>query len=347
MMKCLKFAAAGVGVGAMMALSATSGHAATTWTCNIFPGPKHFVNIDTKAWGKDVAKVTNGEVKTNFLPSNAAPPPKQLNAIVAGTFDCALIFHGFTAKQAIGPQFAVLPFLNAGNAEVGSVAFWRTWDKHFAAKKEFQSKGIKILSQYQFVGIHFFTAKDKPINSMADMKSMKMWALAGTTSRTLKAAGVNHVSGPAARMAEFTQTKVVQGIAGATHTGMVVFAGIRFPKWGTFTNGSIMEPSFAWMVSKKKWDGLTAEQRAAIESVSGEKMGRAIGKRSDSFEIKNADKMTEVGLKRIKASEAFEAELQKAAAPQINAWIKRAATIGVDGAQVIADYKKTVSDLSR
>ena len=108
-----------------------------------------------------------------------------------------------------------------------------------------------------------------------------------------------------------------------------------------------MAPSFAWMVSKKKWDGLTAQQRAAIESVSGEKMGRAIGKRSDLFEIKSADKMTEAGLKRIKASDAFEAELHKAASPQINAWIKRAATIGVDGAKVIADYKKTVSDLSR
>ena len=236
-MNKFKLAAAGFGAGAMMALSAAPGHAAETWTCNIFPGPKHFVNIDTKAWGKDVARVTNNGVKVNFLPSNAAPPPKQLNGIVAGTFDCALIFHGFTAKQAIGPQYAVLPFLNAGSAEIGSVAFWRTWKKHFAEKKEFESKGIKILTQYHFVGIHFFTAKEKPINSLADMKTQKMWALAGTTSRTLKAAGVSHVSGPAARMAEFTQTKVVQGIAGATHTGMVVFAGIKFCEMGDLYQG--------------------------------------------------------------------------------------------------------------
>lgn len=346
-MNNFKLAAAGLGAGAMLALSATPGHAAENWTCNIFPGPKHFVNIDTKAWGKDVERVTNSGVKVNFLPTSAAPPPKQLNGIAAGTFDCALIFHGFTAKQAIGPQYAVLPFLNAGSAEIGSVAFWRTWKKHFAEKKEFESKGIKILSQYHFVGIHFFTSQDKPINSLADMKTMKMWALAGTTSRTLKAAGVSHVSGPAARMAEFTQTKVVQGIAGATHTGMVVFAGIKFAKWGTFTKGSIMAPSFAWMLSTKKWDALTADQRKAIEQVSGEKMARAIGKRSDEFEIKNYNRMTEAGLKRISASDAFEAELKKAAAPQVNAWIKKAATIGVDGAQVIADYKKIVSDMSR
>ncbi|MAI12207.1 MAG: hypothetical protein CBD27_11135 [Rhodospirillaceae bacterium TMED167] len=337
----------GLVISAIIALAVPPVQAATNWTCNIFPGPKHFVNIDTKAWGKDVEKVTKNEVKVNFLPSNAAPPPKQLNGIVAGTFDCALIFHGFTGKQAIGPQYAILPFLNAGNAEVGSVAFWRTWERHFAAKKEFESKGIKILSQYHFVGVHFFTSKDNPITSMADMKNMKMWALAGTTSRTLKAAGVNHVSGPAARMAEFTQTKVVQGIAGATNTGMVVFAGTKFPKWGTFTKGSIMAPSFAWMLDKNKWDALTAGQRAAISSVSGEKMARAIGKRADEFEVKFAKKLDGVGVKRMQASNAFEAELRKAANPQIQAWIKRAATIGVDGNQVIEDYKKIVANLSR
>ena len=346
-MNNLKLLGVGIFAGAVIVMNSLPGYAATTWTCNIFPGPKHFINIDTKIWGKDVDRVTNGEVKPKFLPSNAAPPPKQLNGIAAVTFDCALIYVAFASKQALGPQYAILPFLNAGSAENGSVAYWRTWKKHFATKKEFESIGIKILSLYQFVGIHFFTSKDKPINSMADMKNMKVWALAGTTSRTLKAAGVSHVSGPAARMAEFTQTKVVQGIAGATHTGMIVFAGIRFPKWGTFTKGTIMTPSFAWMLSKKKWDALTAGQRKAIETVSGEKMGRAIGIRSDQIEIKSAEKMTKVGLKTINASDAFEAELQKAGAPQGNAWIKRAATIGVDGAKVIADYRKIVSDLSR
>ncbi|MDA0240791.1 MAG: TRAP transporter substrate-binding protein DctP [Proteobacteria bacterium] len=344
-MNNLKLTAAGIATGAMMALTAMPSHAATTWTCNIFSGPKHFINVDTKIWGKDVAEVTKGEVNARFLPANAAPPPKQIDAITAGTFDCALIFHGFTAKRAVGPQFAILPFLNAGNAEAGGVAFWRTWQKHFAAKKEFEKKGIKILSQYQFPGVHFFTSEPEPINSLADMKGMKMWALAGTSSRTMKEAGVNHVSGPAARMAEFTQTKVVQGLAGTPRAGIVNYAGVQFPKWGTFTKGSIMSPSFAWMVSKRKWDALTAEQRKAIMSVSGEKMARGVGRTADKFEITSAEKLAKAGVKETKASAAFEAELQKAGAPQVKAWIKRAATIGVDGAQVIADYKKIVSDL--
>ena len=316
-----------------------------TWTCNIFPGPKHFVNKDIKPWGKEVGEVTKGEIAVKFLPTSAAPPPKQVDGVAAGTFDCAFVFNAFTAKRAVGPLFGILPFLNAGNGEQGSVAYQRTWSKHFAAKNEFADDGIVVLSMFQFPGVHFFTARDTPINSIADLKNQKVWALAGTSSKTMKAAGVSHVSGPAARMAEFTQTKVVQGLAGITRAGIIQFAGITFPKSGTITSKSIMAPSFAWFVSKKKWEGVSPASQKAIMAISGEKLARAIGKTADEFEVIAAKRLKKAGVIEVKADAAFEADLVAAAKPQVDAWIKRAKTIGVDGAAVIADYKKLVSDL--
>lgn len=333
------------GIVALLPLMAVDAYAAERWTCNIFPGPKHFINKALKPWGKEVREVTKGEVKVNFLPTSAAPPPKQIDGIVAGTYDCAFIFHAFTAKRAVGPQFGILPFLSKGNAEQGSVAFWRTWDKFFGPKKEFEDDGIKILSMFQFPGVQLWTAKDKPLGSIADLKGHKVWALAGTSSRTMKAAGVNHVSGPAARLAEFTQTKVVQAIVGSTRAGIVNFAGVQFPKSGTFTAKSIMAPSFAWMVSKKRWDALTPDQRKAIMAISGEKLARTIGVIADKFEIVSAKKLAKAGVSEVKASKEFEAELAKAAGPQIGAWLKRAKTIGVDGNEVIAEFDRIVGEL--
>lgn len=330
---------------ALLPLLAVDAHSAERWTCNIFTGPKHYINKALKPWRKQVGEVTKGEVKVNFLPASAAPPPKQIDGIVAGTYDCAFIFHAFTAKRAIGPQFGILPFISKADAERGSVAYWRTWNKHFGPKNEFEDDGIKILSMFQFVGVHFWTAESKPIDAIDDMKTQKMWALAGTSSRTMKAAGIAHVSGPAARMAEFTQTKVIQGIAGATRGGIVNFAGVQFPKSGTFTARTMMAPCFAWMVSKKRWDRLTADQRAAIMSVSGEKLARAAGVASDEFEVISAKKLAKAGVKAVKASAAFEKALQEAARPQIGAWIERAKTIGVDGAAVLAEFDKIVADL--
>jgi len=328
-------------------LIGTGAQATTTWVCNVFTGPKHFVNKGLKAWGRDVRKVTKGEVKVRFLPSSAAPPPKQIDGIVGGTFDCAFIFHAFTAKRAVGSAFGILPFISEAGSSIASVAYWRVWNRHFAAKQEYEKHGIKIISMFQFPGVQFFTSQDKPINSIADMKNMKMWALAGTSSRTLKAAGVNHVSGPAARMAEFTQTKVVQGLAGTTRAGIVNFAGVQFPKSGTITRKSIMMPSFAWMVSLKKWNALTAAQRKAIMSVSGEKIAARIGKDGDAFEVVAENKLKKVGVKFVKASSKFEADLSAAAKPQIDAWLKRAKGVGVDGNAVLADYAKEITGLMK
>lgn len=339
--------AASVGFGAILSASTQTTQAAEKWTCNIFTGPKHYVNKALKPWRKAVQKSTNGELKINYLPSSAAPPPKQIDGIAAGTFDCAFIFVAFTAKRAVGPGFGILPFLSgAKNTVQSSVAYHRTWAKHFEGKGEFKDDGVKVLGMYQFPGVHFATSKDKPINSMSDLKSMKMWALAGTSSKTLKAAGINHVAGPAARMAEFTQTKVVQGLAGTTRGGIVNFAGVQFPKSYTYTSRSLMMPSFAWMVSSKKWDALSAQNKKKVLAESGEKLARSVGVASDNFEKVAKAKMDKAGIKFVKASAEFEADLKKVANAQVSTWIKRSASIGVDGNQVLKDFGAAVKSIN-
>lgn len=335
------------GTAAILVISSGSAQAAQTWVCNIFAGPKHFINKPLRAWKRDVEKVTKGEVKIRYLGTSASPPPKQIDGIVGGTFDCAFIFHAFTAKRAIGPGLGILPFLNRGNAEHGSVAYWRVWKKYFERKKEFEDDGIKILSMFHFGGVHFFTATDKPIMSVDDMKNQKMWALAGTSSRTMKVLGVNHVSGPAVRVAEFTQTKVVQGIAGLPREGIVTYAGVQFPKHGTITEHSMMMPSFAWMVSLKKWNALNRALQAAILSVSEEKLARNVGLEADKAEISAKVRLAKVGIKEHKASKAFELELKKAGQLQMDAWIARTKKINVDGAKAISEYQSTVSKLDK
>lgn len=342
-MRNLIFATVAASVGVLTATGAA--HAAERWTCNVFFGPSHYINDVLKPWGEEVGKVTNGEVRINFLPASAAPPPKQIDGIVAGTFDCAAIFVTFAAKRAAGPMFGILPLYSRGNGETGSVAYYRTWSKHFADKKEFADDNVHILSMFQFPSVQIWTATDKPIDSVEDLKSQKMWALAGPVSRTMEALGVHHVSGPAARVAEFTQTKVIQGIGGITAGGIINYAGIQFPKSATITGKALMPPSFAWMVSKRKWDALTDEQRRAITAISGEKLGRDVGKAADDFEKESMKRLEEAGVKIVKASPAFEAELEKAAAPQVDAWTKRVKSLGVDGRKVLQEFDRIVGEL--
>jgi TRAP-type transport system periplasmic protein len=260
-MRYIKILAATALLGATFV---TAAHAATEIVFNVFTGPRHFINDPFKAWAKDVTAATNGRVTVKFLPTSAAPPPKQMDGVVSGQFDAAFIFHGFTGKRAIGPQFGNLPFILDGNAEAGSVAYWRTYDKYFGGKNEFGKIGIKILSMFQFPGGPFYSGDDKPITSIADMKARKMWVLAGTPSRTLKIAGVNHVSGPAARVNEFTQTNVIDGIAGISMDAVRSFGALSFTKVATILDDKIQSASFAMFISAKKWNMISPKSHHGI-----------------------------------------------------------------------------------
>ena len=255
---------AAAGIAALMPLVAVNAGAAERWTCNVFTGPKHFINKALKPWGKQVREVTEGEVKVNFLPTSAAPPPKQIDGIVAGTYDCAFIFHAFTAKRAIGPQFGILPFISRANAERGSIAFWRTWNKHFGAKKEFEDDGIKVLSMYHFPGVHFWTVEgqadrlDRRLEEPEDVGARRNLLAHHEGGRRRprvrprRPAGRVHPDqgGPGSRRHH-------KGLGSSTSPAS------SFAKSGTFTSKTMMAPSFAWMVSKKRWDALSPALRKA------------------------------------------------------------------------------------
>ena len=324
---------------------AADAQAKEKWIFNIFVGPKHLVNHPLKKeWAPDVMAATKGEVEITFLPTSAAPPPKQIDGVASGQFDGAFIFHGFTAKRAIGTRLGILPFLASGKGEALSVAYWRTYEKFFADKREYDDDGIQILSVFQFTGGNFYSGTDKPILSIADMKARKMWVLAGTPSQTLKGVGVKHVSGPAARVSQFTQTNVVQGLAGFPREGIVAFGALEFTKSTTVTSGAaIMIPSFALFVSKKKWDALSPALQKAVMSVSGEKVARAVGKRADIHEVKAHKTMNEKGIVDHTASKAFENELRAAGKPVVKAWLQQVKKLGVDGNEAIKFYRRQVS----
>ena len=312
---------------------------------NVFPGPRHHANVPFRAWAAEVEKVTSGRVHIKFLPTSAAPPPKQIDGVVSGQFDAAFIFNGFTAKRAVGPQFGMLPFLLNADAEIGSVAYWRTYQKFFASKKEFDKIGIRILSMFHFPGNNIYSGTDTPIRSIADMKSRKMWALAGTPSHLLKNAGVNHVSGPAARVNEFTQTNVVDGLAGISFDGVRGFGALSFVKSATILDDKLMAPTFLMFISEKKWQTFSPEDQKAITAISGEKVARAVGAQSDVAEEVGRKALVDAKVEFIKGSPAFEAELKKAGQPIVTGWIGRAKKLGVDGQEVIRFYKAEVEKL--
>ena len=343
-----KMAVVGVaGVAAMMA--ASSANAATKILVNIFVPPQHFIHKPYKAWGKEVGKVTNNRVTVSFLPASAAPPPpKQIDGALAGQYDSAFMFNGFNAKRADWPAMFMLPFLLEGDAEEGSVAVWRTQQKYFAKFARFKKAGVTGLSYFQFPGGHFFSGNDTPIRSIADLKSRKMWALAGTPTKVLKLAGVDHVAGPAARLSGFVQTNVVQGVAGISQDAIVTFGGLAFTKSATVNSKArLAVPNFIIFVTNKKWDGIAAADQASIRGISGEKLSRAIGAAADAAEQRRHKLLISKGIKIYETPDSFKQELLKASAPLFAAWAKKAKKLGIDAQEPQDFFKAEVAKLQK
>ncbi len=320
-------------------LASSAANAQVKILVNIFVGPAHFIHAPYKAWGVEVGKVTGGRVTVEFLPASAAPPPKQIDGALAGNYDGAFMFNGFNGKRAPFTQMLLLPFVMEGNAEAGSVATWRTYEKYFNHLGQFEKVGITPLSYFQFPGGHFFSAGD-PILSIADLKSRKMWALAGTATRVLKLAGVDHVAGPAARLAEFVQNKTVQGVAGISHDAIITFGGLEFTKSATVREDArIGAANFIMFLTTKKWKEISPADQAAIKKISGEPFARAVGRAADVAEAKRRQQLIDKGVNIVETPESFKQELLEASAPLFEAWKKSAAKMGVEAQAPIDFYK--------
>lgn len=324
---------------AVSAIASSSANAQVKILVNIFVGPAHFIHAPYKAWGTEVGKVTDGRVVVEFLPASAAPPPKQIDAALAGQYDGAFMFNGFNAKRAPFTQMLMLPYSLEGNAEAGSIATWRTYDKYFNQLGQFEKVGITPLSYFQFPGGHFFSSGD-PILSVADLGRVKMWALAGTATKALTLAGIDHVAGPAAKLAPFVQNKVVQGVAGISQDAIITFGGLDWVKSATVrTNARLVAPNFIMFVTSKKWKEISAADQTAIRNISGEAFAGAVGRAADVAEARRRKQLIDKGVKIVETPEAFKQELLKAAAPLFDVWKKNAAKMGVDAQEPLDFYK--------
>lgn len=175
-----------------------------------------------------------------------------------------------------------------------------------------------------------------------------MWALAGPAAKTLELAGVEAlVAGPAARVSEFCQTNVVDGVAGISHDAIVTFGCLEFTKSLTAHIGRrLVMPNFILFVTNDKWAEISPADQELIRSISGEYLARAVGAAADVAENRRIVQLTEAGVTFTVTSESFAAEMRAAAQPLYDAWTASAADMGVPAEEPIDFYKDEVQNYS-
>lgn len=254
--------------------------------------PNHGVNTEIFAGLiEQMEQATDGAV-TGELVSGLAPPPAQMDLILDGAADIAVIFHGYQPGRFIATQLIELPGFE-GSAEAASVAYWRVHEEHLAALDE--HRGVKVIALHTHgPGQMHLTKQADSLDALNGLKTRIGGGVAGNVGAQLGLVGINV---PAPQVYETLESGAADAVA--MNTGERL--GFRLDEVAPYMYempGGFYRGSFALIMSQETFDSMPEEIRKALdEQVFGEAASRMSGAAWDlsdklAYDAMNADNIT-------------------------------------------------------
>jgi TRAP-type C4-dicarboxylate transport system substrate-binding protein len=333
MKKCLALLLA----AAVGALWATGASAETIWRLSNWIPATHPVTVDIlEVWAKQVENATQGRIKFQFVPALGAPPA-HFDLVRNGVADVALIGPSYTPARFSLTRAAELPFLS-DSSKASSLALSRAQEKFFAKANEFQ--GVKLAGIWTHGPAHIFSIK-APINSVADMKGLKIRTAGGIADDVARLAGAVPFFAPASQTYDVLSKGVADGILFPAES-VPSFRLETIVRYGALVKGGIYQLVHAVIVNQAKWDALSPADKAAVDKVSGEALTVLASTVWDRLNAEGIAAMKKAGIQLHDASPAMMKELRTRYAGLLDAWYADAAKKGVDGKAAWSFIEATV-----
>jgi TRAP-type C4-dicarboxylate transport system substrate-binding protein len=324
---------------ALALLAGAAVQAQTVLTVSTWVPPTHSLSMAQKAWCDQLEQSTSGKMKCNILPRGVSAPPGTYDAVKNGLADISFTVHGYTPGRFVHTQMAELPFLG-NTSEPISVAFNKVAIKNPAFLAEHQ--GVKVLSFFTHgPGIVFNTKR--PITKAADLQGLKFRVGGGMVNEISKALEMNVTLKPATDSYELLSGGVMDGTlfpAESTES----FKIDKIVKHATVFPGGLYNTSFVFMMNQARYDKLTAEEKKAVDAISGETAARIFGRGWDKVDRQGMALMQANNVQVVKADAKFVAEIKAKTAPLEQNWIKAAEAKGLkDAAKVLAEFRAEIA----
>ena len=330
---------------AALALTSFAGvaHAQTVLTVSSWLPPTHTASMAQKEWCDLLTENTKGRIKCNMLPRGVSPAPGTYDAIKNGLADLSYTVHGYTPGRFVMTQMTELPFLG-NSAETISVALSRVSGKNpeFAAEHQ----GVKVLTLFSHgPGIVFNTKR--PIAKTDDLSGLKFRVGGGMVNDISKTLGMNATLKPAPDSYELLSSGVMDGTlfpAESTES----FRIDKIIKHATTFPGGLYNTSFVFMMNQAKYDKLSAEDKKAVDAISGETAARIFGRGWDKVDRRAFGLMQANGVQVTKADAQFVADIKSKTASLEQGWIKAAEAKGLKNpAKVLSDFRAEIAKLEK
>ncbi len=173
---------------------------------------------------------------------------------------------------------------------------------------------------------------NKPVNSLADLKGLKMRAYSPSTSRLADLMGTTPVNIPFSDVAQAFTTNAIDAMVTSPSTG------VNSQSWdyiSHFTTINAWIPKNMLFVNKKIFDRLDDDIQKIImtAAANAEKKGWALGRK---LAVEHTNALKENGMVVSPPSAKLDTELREVGATMTNEWLTEA---GAEGRKIIDAYR--------
>lgn len=299
-----------------------------------FVPPVHVIAREViTPWIADVEKETGGEIKPKLYPSMqlGGSPPGLYRQAAEGVVDLVFTLPGYTSPAFPRTQMVELPGLSK-DGEAATNLLWDLIDPYLLP--EYQ--GVKIVALWAAEDAGLMT-RSKPIRSLDDVKGMRLRSPSAAQARQIEVMGGTPVAMPITDVYPSLERGVIDG-------AMVPFSVILDFRLGevartyTLPGPLFGRSSFLIAMNQKKYDGLSAKAKAAIDKLSG----RALSQKATGVYVKRSEEgVASVRGKAevINFSAAEQERVGKVLRPIIDDWIKESEGKGIPARKMLAVAK--------
>jgi TRAP-type transport system periplasmic protein len=316
------------GLAATFAFFAAVASAQTKWD---MPTPYAATNFHTEnvvQFAADVEKATGGKLKIQVHPNASLfKAPEIKRAVQGGQAQIGeILLSGYSNEDPIFGTDSV-PFLATSYDDARKL--WRASQK--ATEERFAKQGMMILYTVPWPPQGIYSSK--PLNSVADMKGLKMRSYNPATSRIAELAGAQPVTIQAAELAQAFATGAVNAniTSGATGYDTKAWEVVK-----NYYDTQAWIPKNAVFVNKQAFDALDKGTQAALLKCAkeAEERGWKVSQEKNKWYL---EQLAKNGMAVQPPSAQLAADFKKIGQAMTDEWIKAA---GSDGRAIVDAYRK-------
>ncbi len=302
--------------------------------------PGHPIMADMMIpWMENVKKATDGRVDVKLLAKTMGHPKDYMDIVKNGIADVGYSCNSYSAGRFKWYEGVELPFLG-NSAEALSVAYWKTYKKYFEKANEY--KGVKVIGLMTHGPGALHNSK-KVIQSMADMKGLKLRVPGGMSVHVVKALGGVGLAKPASQIYELVSRGVADGVVLPLES-IKSFKITKVVPYTTLVPDGLYNVAFYLVMNQKTFNSFSPADQKAVMAESGEKFAKMAGKAWDAADKVGLADMIANGNTVETATPEFLAEIKEATKDLEEKWTKKANSSGIQGEAALRFFRKTVKE---